>query len=552
MSAWDIIMPHRLLVNRSLRKASEGLRSRVDEYQLEYNREIERCTVEIEQAKAEKDRNFEDVKASLLDELSKDSDFFDSVQVGLLEYVDLYLHRQYLNKIREIKTLERQTLVEYGDFLSDQMKLIGEEIDILEARKDKLVLQAQVDDIVELIGLSDCEMAIGIGSDAQSLLSKVAEMLESSEDSDWIKRRSLLKLRTILQERVDLLPVIHYITWTILQKKQLSRQLSTERSKVNADKNAKTNELREVTDNIDVYNRSLDEQARTVRELWAVPITQLNIQISFLYRTLDRIFFEIKDAGERIEQMKRVGSDDSLTWDRLWREKNDLKEQIPQVKAEIESLKAERQQWFSRQQMLYSLCKRNNVYLISDKKSRESDEYRIINNRLEELYGIEEEANNREKERFEKESALIQQRRKEKTEDLTAKIASAEKNQADKNVVLRKAAQQLSSSKSRDARFILLKVLSDTEEVTIAKQALKVAEEQKRSADNYLLKLKAVLAKTISDFDGQIESSRPIPYRHTAKEKEEILKLENRKTELIDKKSKKQSAHKEEYYDSSN
>ena len=83
--------------------------------------------------------------------------FFDSVQAGLLEYVELYLRRQWLNKIREIKTLERQTFVEYGYFLTEQMKLIREEIDILEVRKDKLVLQAKVDDVIELIGLSGCD-----------------------------------------------------------------------------------------------------------------------------------------------------------------------------------------------------------------------------------------------------------------------------------------------------------------------------------------------------------------------------------------------------------
>ena len=73
---WDKILPHRLLVNHSLRKASEGLRSRVDDYQLEYNREIERCTAEIEQAKADKDRDFENVKSSLINELSKDGALF--------------------------------------------------------------------------------------------------------------------------------------------------------------------------------------------------------------------------------------------------------------------------------------------------------------------------------------------------------------------------------------------------------------------------------------------------------------------------------------------
>ena len=35
MSAWDYIMPHRLLVNRSLRKAAQELRDRVEKYQID-------------------------------------------------------------------------------------------------------------------------------------------------------------------------------------------------------------------------------------------------------------------------------------------------------------------------------------------------------------------------------------------------------------------------------------------------------------------------------------------------------------------------------------
>ena len=78
------------------------------------------------------------------------------------------------------------------------------------------------------------------------------------------------------------MPIIHYISWTIQQKIQLSRQLSTERRKKNADKTTKANELREVSESIDALTRALDEQARIVRAFWAVPITQLNVQRSYL------------------------------------------------------------------------------------------------------------------------------------------------------------------------------------------------------------------------------------------------------------------------------
>jgi len=232
MSGWDYIMPHRLLVNRSLRKASDNLRLHIDEYQLKYDREIERCTAEIEKAKAEKESAFESVKSSLINELSKDSKLFDKVHEGLITYADLFFQRQCLNRVYELKKVEMQALIEYGDFLTEQMRLIGEEIEILEERKDRLTLQAQVNDVLELLSLSGCDIAIDGNKNAETLLAKVVELIESTEDDDWIKKQSLRALRSILQERVDFLPVIQYITWTIQQKVQLSRQLSIERRKM--------------------------------------------------------------------------------------------------------------------------------------------------------------------------------------------------------------------------------------------------------------------------------------------------------------------------------
>lgn len=575
MSAWYIIMPHRLLVNRSLRKASEDLRSRIDEYRIKYEREIERCTAEIEQAKVDKDNNFEKTKSSLIGEISKDSGFFDAVQAGLFKYVDLYLRRQSLNKVCKTKVLERQVLIEYGDFLSEQMKLIGEEIEIFEARKDKLVLQAKIDDVVELIGLSGCEIDVTADDDAQTLLLKVTELLRACEDDNWLTYHSLRRLRIVLQERVDLFPVIQYISWTIQQKKLLSRQLSNERRKVNEGKTEKTNELSQIYESLDALNRSLDEQARTVREYWAVPITQLNVQISFnntmlksLFESvkddqekLNGCFSELKDTNQQIQQMINLHSDDSWKWEGLQRQKADYRDdisstkaridmmqaKISQIKSELEAQKNALKQWFDRREMVFSLCKRNNVFLISDSNPKESDECRIINNRLAEFYRIEEEETKHATERFLVESAQIRQRKEEKTAELSAQITSAKKSQAEKHKVLSQASKQLSCSKSRDARFFLLKIFSDTEEVSKSKQALQLAEAQKKSADSRLSNLKAELAAAIIDYERQVESCRPIPYKHSAADQEEIQKLESRKAELMDKQGKNKSDRKEEY-----
>lgn len=545
MSGWDYIMPHRLLVNRSLRKASDNLRLHIDEYQLKYDREIERCTTEIEKAKAEKESAFESVKSSLINELSKDSKLFDKVHEGLITYADLFFQRQCLNRVYELKKVEMQALIEYGDFLTEQMRLIGEEIEILEERKDRLTLQAQVNDVLELLSLSGCDIAIDGNKNAETLLAKVVELIESTEDDDWIKKQSLRALRSILQERVDFLPVIQYITWTIQQKVQLSRQLSIERRKTNEDKKMKASELREVSERIDTLAREMDEQARIVREFWAVPITQLNAQKSYLYLKKNEAYDEYNTVSEKIERIKKQQISDS-SWDILWSRKKELRECIiPELKHEIVSVNSELKQWYLRREMIYSLCKRNNVFLISDNNEVESDEYRIINNRLAELYRIEEEANKREEERFIFESAQIQKRRKEKIEELTAKIKIAEKNVAEKNYALSQANQQLVDSKDHDKRFFLLKIFAESEEVSKAKITLQIATKQKKEADILLSGLKAELSRAIDKFDKELKDCRPKPYRPTAAESDEREKLEHRKAELLSNPGKRKSVQKE-------
>lgn len=580
MSARDIVLPHRLLINRSLRKASADLRSRTDEYETSYELTIERCSAQIEKARADKDIDFQKVKLSLLDELSKDADLFDKTRVGLLEYVDLFLHRQCLYKIQKAKGLEKQALLEYRDFLTAQMSLIGEEIDILEARKDKLVAQAKIDDIKELFRLTGCKVTVDENENAISLLEKVSELVAVSEISDKLTKQALQKLRAVLQERVDLLPVIQYISWTIQQKKLFSAQLKSDRDKTKEDFKYKTDELMEISVSINSISRSLDEQARAVRAFWAVPISNFNVQISFNDRKLkslfdsvkdrqverNKLFVLLKDINQQIQQMIDSHSDDNWKWERLQCEKSNyrnsissaneyidiLQTQITQTKSTLTLLKSERQHWYARQQMVYLFCKKNDVYLIPDGKAGSSDEYRIIEARLSELYQIENDANQRERERFMRESAQIQQKRISKTDDLSSQIENAEAIQAKTNTVFEQVSKQLLNRKSQDARFFLLKLFSETEEVSRAKHALQLATVQKKKADTEVATLKIELAKVTHEFDRQLVACRPKPYRPSSAESEEREKLEGRRTELLDTQRQKKTTRKDGRYESQN
>jgi hypothetical protein len=445
MSIWDKVLPHRLLINSSLRKASDALKSDYDEYKADYEQQIEHCSAEIEQARIKKDSNFEEAKLSLIDELSKDADLFEKVQAKLLEYVDLFLRRQCLYKVQEAKKLEKQALYEYAAFLSSQMRLIGEEIDVLEERKDKLAAQAKVEDVKELLGLTGCEIAVSEDDDAVILLAKVSQLVNTIDMSKRLTRQALLKLRSVLQERVDLLPVIQFVSWMIQQKIFLSAQLKLEREKTKTALQGKTVELSDISNSINDLGRLLNEQARTVREYWAVPITHLNVRMSYLRKKKKEVYDEYKTVSERIENIKRSGSSDS-SWDSLWNRKKEIRESvIPSLKNEISIVSAELKQWIARRQMLYSLCKKNNVYLISDGKGSASDEYQIIDARLSELYQIESDANQSEEERFKRESAQILLKKKEKVDQLTDLIANAQKHQIEMNANLSRATKTLSN-----------------------------------------------------------------------------------------------------------
>lgn len=62
--------------------------------------------------------------------------------------------------------------------------------------------------------------------------------------------------------------------------------------------------------------------------------------------------------------------------------------------------------------MVYLLCMQNNVYLISDNNSQETDECRIINKRFTNFIGTEEVK--LAEQRFQEESAQIQEHKEEK------------------------------------------------------------------------------------------------------------------------------------------
>lgn len=208
MSVWDYVMPHRLLINKSLRKEAEGLRARVDAYQIEYDRRVEQCQEELKRVESERQEKLLQFRDSLEEELQGERSFLESVAQDITSYADAYLHRNCLFQMRDIKKKQIEILQEDNDFLSSQMNQIGREIDYLSERQNELTSFTDVRDIIQLTSLSGYEISFGEEDDAKDLLDKVSRAISNCESGQYIERFALVRLKGIIQERSEYLPTI--------------------------------------------------------------------------------------------------------------------------------------------------------------------------------------------------------------------------------------------------------------------------------------------------------------------------------------------------------
>lgn len=283
MSVWDYVMPHRLLLNKSLRKEAEGLRARIDAYQIEYERRVEECKEELKRVEEERQEKLLLFRDSLGKELQREQSILESVAQDITSYADEYLHRNCLYQMRDIKRTQIDILQEDNDFLSNQMALISREIDYLRERQNELTAFTDVKDIIQLTSLSGYEIGFDDGDDAKDLLDKVSQAISNCEPGQDTERFALVRLKEIIQERSEYLPTIKYIAWVIQQKIQFSKQLSDKRSGVRDAQEAVQQEIKQIDDNISLITETLEEIAKRVRYYWAKPITYLNADICHTY-----------------------------------------------------------------------------------------------------------------------------------------------------------------------------------------------------------------------------------------------------------------------------
>ena len=179
MNVWDYIMPHRLLLNRSLRKASQDLRERVDAYQREYDRRIDACNDELKAAEDAQNRQSAEFEETLTQELKDDQELLEDIKNDIIRYTDCYFQRASLYQIRNIKKKQNDVLHEDYGFLTGQIINIDQEIKLLRSRQNELTSLTQVDDIIHLAELCGCDFNFEYGENAKSLLTKVSDAIKT-------------------------------------------------------------------------------------------------------------------------------------------------------------------------------------------------------------------------------------------------------------------------------------------------------------------------------------------------------------------------------------
>lgn len=524
----DYVLPHRLLLNRALNKEADKLRERVSTYQKEYKNKIAQINEEIEVAIAAANGEIEKAKESIIAQLSQDQNLLNAVQGYLFDYTDVYFQQRLSKKRLKLLNLEQQTISENISFLSGQMKLIGEEIEILEDRKNRLSSQTDIKDVVALLSVSDCDLPINDDETAQTLLGKVLKVASESEKGS-AKRTALFKLAEKLQERAELLPLITYISWVIQQKIQFSKDLTRQRDQLRNEENEKQAEINDIQGAIKQFNERLTETARHVREYWVAPIAELGVEIAAYYHQkkqlpkyseraaeLKEYCEKHKEVSRRLKNMAESHSDDSFTWDSLQRERKDLSEKIEDAKSDlgiieslessIDSAKKKRSEWHDKRKSILGICNQSNVYLLSDRDSGESDEIRIISERLDGYLQRQTE--------IEKENRAALERIQKEKDDCISKLeeaiceanASAEEAQN----AYDNAQSSLVHLQESDNRFFLVKLFKESDDVTKAKKQLLAKKKALKSAQDLLSGLLSEKEKEEKAFNKEIKSFRGI------------------------------------------
>lgn len=567
MSKLDLFRPHRFLINPALRKEAEKLRAHIDEYQAKYEAHYQKCNEEIEQTKQQLDREYQEAKENMIECLKSYELDIQELSDAIATYITAYFSKKLTEKKQEINSAQLTMVREYVEFLSNQMREIGNEIDLLKARIDTLSNKADISDIIELIQISGNVLPVDDIHDAKGLMDLVSARMEMVDRENHIEWNILLNAKSIIAERISYVAEIQYISWVIQQKIQLSKELSTHRR---TQKNLEI-VLSEIADQLQIeitsLNSTLQATTRKIRFYWAKPIIQIDVDIADCYSKLRQLkdekselhdkkqaLYDKKDDVQHdIDRMIDDHSSDSSRWESLQRDKSDLKDDIGHIKSEIESiksdldsciseidsLKSQKKKWLALKKTIEGLMKQHHVFLLKAGNRDQYDDEAYAAFRLSELRDIVDKGRQaalleykaEQDELQSQKTTLIQTRDKaisavqQQIDNEESKLKAAvqslatakqnaqksakatiqeiEKKQKKQKAVLQTAQQKLSDIQKADTRPAIIRFFSDTPEISKAKEAVENAKKRLKEIEVSLSRAKAALNN--NDFSNNAE-----------------------------------------------
>ena len=527
-------LPHRLLANYALKKEAERVNDRYEEVIKEIESKRRQNEEEIKKAREIANANIQEAVCSLNDQLNQYADTLADQGADICEYARLYFERNYLRTKLNCIVAERKIAQEYISFLTSQMTIVGNEIATLEERKAILAQKADVSDIIRLIRLSGAVISIDDTESAETLLSKVYSMTVAYKD-DLILRSTLRRLERLVQEREELLSLIQYIDWIIEQKKRLSKEWKDLRSNLRKQVDEIDERLKKCQEEQGVVEDQIDSQAQKIRSVWAKPLLSLSADLTEKKSEKARLISEVREHNEEIQQMKEAHSSDSDRWDRLHREKDDLKEQLRGTDQEIKRIEVQRRELKDKASSIYDLCRRIGTPLIGDGKGQNSDEYTLLIQRISELSAIEDEGKREAENEF---TSAKQQLINEKGTTLSAMQDKIEETQtryeALKNLVRQKASH-LDKMKERDkkARSFFVRLFKKNPEIEQAESELRRLRNQLNEEYDSLQRLLKLKGDQSAEYDHRIATLRKVYKRPTYSERKEMERLKRYRERLI-------------------
>lgn len=536
--AWDYVMPHRLLINKSLRKEADKLREDIDSYQIEYDRKADACQKRLEKAERDNQSRQRNIKESLLEKLQEEQDVLNAIATKIVAYANGYVYLSYLRQAEIIKREQIKLLKEEEDFLSEQMSLIGQEIDLLKARQVELSASSNVNDIIALANVSGFDLVLESDDDARTLMVKLTSIIGNCDRSS-VEYYALERLKEIVQERAEYLSIIKYIGWVIQQKIEYSKQLSGKRRAIrNSRKNA-SQDLRRIKDEILSSNSNLEQVAANIRNYWVQPITYLDADISYINKEIH----ETRDKQEDVERLQKHEHNDLLN-----REWQDLSSEICSLNRTIRTKKNEKNIWFDRRNFVIDTFEKALGPSAKKRFTKKivADEVLFIEIRLSELEQIRIDGVNDAQMIYEEQRAKIESDYKNTCSAVDASISecSVRKNGivAEYAAARRKTATaraKVNQLKEEDDRSIFIKFFMISPEIEAAEKELTFAINAEECLKQKITEVEQVIdikkqegVALAKKRDSALDNCKPKYLRPTQDEAKEEKKLRLLKKEL--------------------